>query len=47
MSESAQVQSNATRRLEADRHALAQVEKWMAMIRELAHERQGQTKLHG
>ncbi len=28
----------------ADKHALAQVEKWMAMIRELSHERQGATE---
>ncbi len=29
----------------SDKHALAQVEKWMAMIREISHERQGPPKL--
>jgi hypothetical protein len=27
----------------ADKHALAQVEKWMAIIREISRDRQGQT----
>ncbi len=29
----------------SDKHALAQVEKWLAMIREISHERQGPPKL--
>jgi len=28
-----------------DKHALAQVEKWMAMIKEISHERQAPPKL--
>ena len=31
----------------ADKRAVTQVEKWMAMIREISHERQAQTKLAG
>jgi hypothetical protein len=31
----------------ADQRALAQVEKWMAIIREISRERQGPTFLHG
>jgi hypothetical protein len=31
---------NAKRDDAADKHALDQVEKWMAMIREISHERQ-------
>jgi hypothetical protein len=40
MSESAAVQSNppANRTDAADERAIAQVEKWMAVIRELGHE---------
>lgn len=48
MSEAAETepaQSNPTtkRNNQADRQAFAQVEKWMAMIRELSLERQAQT----
>jgi hypothetical protein len=47
MSENATTQPNSTsKRADADdKHALAQVEKWIAMIRELGHERQEPTKL--
>ncbi len=47
MSEPANTPSSLTTRRgdSADKHALVQVEKWMAMIREIGHERQGQTKL--
>jgi hypothetical protein len=31
---------NSRRDAAADKHALDQVEKWMAMIREISHERQ-------
>jgi hypothetical protein len=31
----------------SDKQALAQVEKWMAMIREISRERQAQTRLSG
>lgn len=46
MSEAADKQPRpATKRdAAADRHALAQVEKWMDMIREIGRERQGQAK---
>jgi hypothetical protein len=49
MSEIADEQSRPTTRRdeEADKQAFAQVEKWMAMIRELDRERQGQAKLAG
>jgi len=30
-----------------DKQAFAQVEKWMAMIREISRERQAPPKLHG
>jgi hypothetical protein len=47
MSEIAGRQSRPTPRRDdqADKQAFAQVEKWMAMIREINHERQAQTKL--
>jgi hypothetical protein len=35
----------STPRESSDQHALAQVEKWMAMIKEISHERQGPPKL--
>jgi hypothetical protein len=46
MSEITDTQSSpATRRDDqADKQAFAQVEKWMAMIREISDERQAQTK---
>ena len=49
MSETADTQSKraAMRGDSSDKQALAQVEKWMAMIREISRERQGQTKLSG
>ncbi len=49
MSEVADKQSKpaAMRGGSFDRQALAQVEKWMAMIREISRERQVQTKLSG
>ena len=49
MSETADTQSQPTTRRDdqADKRAFAQVEKWMAMIREISHERQAQTKLAG
>jgi hypothetical protein len=49
MSEIADTQSPPTTRRDdqADKQAFAQVEKWMAMIREISHERQAQTKLAG
>ena len=37
---------NATREA-ADKQALAQVEKWMAIIREISRERQGRSVLSG
>ena len=36
-----------TRGNAADKHVLAQVEKWMAMIREISRERQAETMLSG
>jgi hypothetical protein len=33
----------STRGVTSDRQALAQVEKWMSIIRDLAHERQAPT----
>jgi len=49
MSEAAATQSKpiAVRDNSCDKQALAQVEKWMAMIRELSRERQAETKLSG
>jgi hypothetical protein len=49
MSDIAATQSRPTARRDdqADRRAFAQVEKWMATIREIAHERQAPTKLAG
>jgi hypothetical protein len=49
MSDIADTQSSPTTRRDdqADKQAFAQVEKWMAMIREIAHERQAQTKPAG
>jgi hypothetical protein len=49
MSEIADTQSrpNTRRDDQADNRAFAQVEKWMAMIREIAHERQAPAKLAG
>jgi hypothetical protein len=47
MSEIADAQSGTTTRRDddqADKQAFAQVEKWMAMIREIDAERQAQTK---
>jgi hypothetical protein len=46
MSDTADTQSNPTTRRDdqADKQAFDQVEKWMAMIREISHERQAQTK---
>jgi len=48
MSETAETPSKpqATRSERADKQAIAQVEKWMAIIREISHERQGKTALH-
>ncbi|MGB7100012.1 MAG: hypothetical protein WBD95_14770 [Xanthobacteraceae bacterium] len=37
----------STRGDSADKRALAQVEKWMAIIREISRERQGPTFLRG
>jgi len=37
----------ATRGNASDKEALAQVEKWMAMIREISRERAAETKLSG
>ncbi len=49
MSETANTQSKpgSMRSSSYDKQAFAQVEKWMAMIREIGRERQGQTKLYG
>jgi hypothetical protein len=48
MSETADTQSKpATMRGTSDKQALAQVEKWMAIIREISRERQGQIVLRG
>ena len=49
MSEAATTQSKpiAMRGNSSDKQVLAQVEKWMAMIRELNRERQAETKLSG
>ena len=49
MSEAATTQSKpiAMPGNSSDKQALAQVEKWMAMIRELSRERQAETKLSG
>jgi len=49
MSEAAAMRSKpiAMRGNSADKQVLAQVEKWMAMIRELSRERQAETKLSG
>jgi hypothetical protein len=49
MSEAADTQPRPApkRDAAADKHALAQVEKWLDMIREIGHERQGQAKLYG
>ena len=49
MSEAAAMQSKpiAIQGNSSDKQALAQVEKWMAMIRELSRDRQAQTKLSG
>jgi hypothetical protein len=46
MSRTADAQSNPTTRRDdqADKRAFDQVEKWMAMIREIDAERQAQTK---
>ena len=38
---------SAKRDARTDEQAFARVEKWMAMIREIAHERQAPTKLAG
>jgi len=50
MSEIADTRSGTTARRDddqADKQAFAQVEKWMAMIREIDAERQAQTKRDG
>jgi hypothetical protein len=49
MSEVAETQSKPTTKRDdqADKRAFAQVEKWMAMIRELNGEQQAQTKPAG
>jgi len=49
MSETADIRTKptSTREDAFDRHAFAQVEKWMAMIREISRERQAPPKLHG
>ncbi len=49
MSELAETQSKPTTKRDdqADKRAFAQVEKWMAMIREIDQERQAQTKPTG
>jgi hypothetical protein len=49
MSETADTQSksNSTRGDTSAKHAFAQVEKWMAIIREISRERQGPRFLHG
>jgi hypothetical protein len=49
MSDIADMQSSPTTRRgdQADKQAFAQVEKWMAMIREITHERQAQPKPAG
>jgi hypothetical protein len=38
---------NATRSNSADQRAFAQVEKWMAIIREISRERQGSAFFRG
>ena len=47
MSESVATQPKLapTRRAASDAYALAHVEKWMAMIREISREQQGQPRL--
>jgi len=49
MSETAdpQPKSAAMHGSAADQQALAQVEKWMALIREISRERQGQAHFRG
>ncbi len=49
MSETADTQTKPTsmRGDSSDKQAIAQVEMWMAMIRKISRERQGQTKLRG
>ena len=49
MSETAEAQSKpaSTRGNSSDKQAFAQVEKWMAMIREISRERQAPATLHG
>jgi len=49
MSETAEAQSKpaSTRGNSSDKQAFAQVEKWMAMIREISREWQAPAKLHG
>jgi hypothetical protein len=49
MSEAAAMQSKpiVMRGNSSDKEVLAQVEKWMAMIRELGRERQAESKLSG
>ena len=49
MSETTDTQSkpSAIRGHSSDEQILVQVEKWMAMIRELGRERQAETKLSG
>jgi hypothetical protein len=49
MSETADTQSKPTsmRGDSSDKQAFAQVEKWMAMIREISREPQAETKLSG
>ena len=49
MAEPADKQSdtNSTRRDEADKKAFAQVEKWMAIIREISRERPGPNYFRG
>jgi hypothetical protein len=42
-----QAKPNATRGETADQRAFSQVEKWMAIIREISRERQGPTFLRG
>jgi len=49
MAEAADKQANtiSTHRNDADKKAFAQVEKWMAIIREISRERPGPTYLRG
>ena len=49
MSDTADTPSNPITRRDdqADKQAFDQVEKWMAMIREISHERQAPTKPAG